>query len=360
MTNKLSLKGLPCVTINSQKLKYNIKSIQRMLAEHQINAHFDTKAIAAHESILSLMVDSGIENFADSSLENLRKIRPFAKSILLNRLPMLSEVKEIVQHVDISVNSELDTIFALSDAAVVEQKKHGIILLVELGDLSAGILAENLLDTVHQILNLRGIELKGIGFNLNTFSGVRTTIDKTQEFAELIRKIERRFEIDLDYISGGNSGTINLISKEDMPSEINHLTIGQAWLLGRESSYNYRISDLNQDVFSLHAEILENKRKASKPQGEIGSNYRGEEIDFADIGTIRRIILAIGAQDVDVSGIIPKEKGIDFIGSTLDYSIYNVSKYNRTLNIGDLVELNPNYSALNRLFNSDRVKKVLL
>lgn len=360
MAKKFLFKDLPCITINSQKLKYNIQTTQAMLTEFNLKAHFDTKGIAAHESILGLMVESGVENFADSSLENLRKIRPFAKSIMLNRLPMLSEIKQVVQEIDISLNSELETIFALSDAAVVEEKKHGVILLVELGDLSAGILPEDILDTVHQVLNLRGVELKGIAFTLNTFCGVRTTLDKLQVYAQLINEIESRFEIKLDYVSGGDSGTINLLANEEMPDEINHLILGPAWLLGKDSSYNHRIADLHQDVFTLHAEILENKRKTSKAQGEIGSNYRGEVLEIADLGSIRRIILALGAQDVDLSGIVPKEKNIDYIGSTLDYSVYNVSKYNRTLKIGDLIELTPNYSALNRLFNSQRVKKVLI
>ncbi len=360
IVSSYSFKRLPCITINKAKLKYNLQTLNEILESKGMNAHFSTQAIAAYEPIIKIMHEAGIQNFADSNLDNLIKVKPYAKSTLLNRIPMISEARKVVQTVDISLNSELKVIFALSDAAVVENKKHGVILSVELGDLAEGILPEDLIDTIHQILNLRGIDFKGIRFNLNTFAGVKTTLDKLQLFADLAKQIEQRFDLSCEFVSGGNSGAINLFDNEEFPAEINHLILSQAWLLGFDTSNQFRIADLHQDIFSLYAEIIENKRKESFPQGEIGYNYQLENREFEDIGNIRRIILALGAQDVDLNLIKPKEKGIDFIGSTLDYSIYNISEYNREVNVGDLIEFIPNYVSLNRLFNAKRITKVIM
>lgn len=359
MIKRNYLGSLPCVTIDRQKLQHNIQTISQILADRQVLAHFSTTGIAAYEPMIELMARSGVHNFADSSLDNLAVARPYADSLLLDRLPMISEVSRLVQEVDMSVNSELETIFAISDAAVVEGKRHGVILLLELGDLSDGVLADDLFDTVHQILNLRGVELKGIRCHLNSFSGTLATLDNLSRFAQLVTGLEERFEIQLDYVSAGGSATIPLLDDEEFPVKINHVVIGQAWLFGRESASQHRIGNLHQDVFSLLAEVVENKRKDSYPSGNLGFNYAGETLTFEDVGVIRRVILALGAQDVNLANLPTKEKGIDYIGSNLDYAIYNISKYNRKLEIGDAVEFTPDYVALNRLFNSPRINKVI-
>ncbi|MDI9489733.1 MAG: alanine/ornithine racemase family PLP-dependent enzyme [Clostridiaceae bacterium] len=360
MLGKGYIRSLPCITIDSKKLKYNLEEIQSLLTEHNLKAHYATQGICAFEPLIKLMAETGVRNFADSRLKNLLKVKPYAESTLLTRVPMISEARGIVNKVDISLNSELETIFALSDAAVVENKTHGVILQVELGDLGAGILPEDLLATVHQILNLRGVKLVGISISLNTFAGVITTLEKIQEFRELIKHVEARFGIELEFVTGGNSGTIGLLDSEEFPLEINHLILSEAWLFGRETSYGHRIGNLHQDIFELSGEIIENQRKPSMPDGEIGTNYKGEKLEFTDHGLIRRIILALGAQDIDFSGIKPQEKGIEYIESTLDYSVFDITKYNRDLEIGDQVDFSLNYSALNRAFTSEYVNKVLI
>ena len=109
----------------------------------------------------------------------------------------------------------------------------------------------------------------------------------------LVSQIESRFGIELEYVSGGNSGTIPILDSADFPSQVNHLVLGKAWLLGKETSYGYRIKDLHQDVFILNSEIIENQRKNSQPAEPIGNNYQDKILDFEDIGIIRRIILAL-------------------------------------------------------------------
>ena len=46
---------------------------------------------------------------------------------------------------------------------------------------------------------------------------------------------------------------------------INHLRVGEAFLIGRETSTAQRCSGLYEDVFTLRAEVVELRRKPSVP-----------------------------------------------------------------------------------------------
>ena len=84
----------------------------------------------------------------------------------LIRSPMISQVERVVAHADVSFNTEMEVIGKLSDAAYGSGRTHGIVLMVELGDLREGIMPEDLLSTVRETLRCRNIVLKGIGTNL--------------------------------------------------------------------------------------------------------------------------------------------------------------------------------------------------
>jgi len=60
-------------------------------------------------------------------------------SYMLLRLPALSGVDEVVESVDVSLNSELTVLAALSRAAVSRGRVHDVMLMVDLGDLREGI-----------------------------------------------------------------------------------------------------------------------------------------------------------------------------------------------------------------------------
>ena len=90
----------------------------------------------------------------------------------LIRTPMLSQVDRVVNSADISFNTELDVIRDLSSAAKKAKRTHGIVLMVELGDLREGIMPGDLEHTVRETLRLPNIALRGIGTNLACRSGV--------------------------------------------------------------------------------------------------------------------------------------------------------------------------------------------
>ncbi len=54
---------------------------------------------------------------------------------------MPSQVARVVEHADASCNTELEVVSALSSAAA--RRTHGVVLMVELGDLREGIMSGN-------------------------------------------------------------------------------------------------------------------------------------------------------------------------------------------------------------------------
>lgn len=350
----------PALLIDRIKFRENCELLVDYFKEHNKSFHAVTKCFCAYEPMLEIMAECGIRHFADSRLENFEAVARYADSTLLLRIPMISEAREVVRYCDMSLNSEWDTICALSDAALTQNKHHGVILMLELGDRREGVMPEDAETMIMQIMNLRGVNLVGLGANFNCYGGVIPDAGKMQRLAELAERTEQRYGVKLDYISGGNSGSLWLLDNGEMPEKVNHLRIGEALLLGRETSFGRRFAGLNQDVFTLRLEVIESKRKPSLPDGLVGLNALGEKQEFEDRGMIRRVILGIGAQDVNPDSLTPLLRGVRLLGNSSDHSIYDVTDVNRELRVGDFLDFSVNYSALNRLFTSRYVHKYLV
>lgn len=145
-----------------------------------------------------------------------------------------------------------------------------------------------------------------------------------------------------------------------LPEGINHLRIGEAYLLGRETSYGNRVGDLYTDVFTLRAQIIECRRKPSIPEGKLGVNAFGEVPTFEDKGMMKRAILGIGRQDTSCETLTPRERNVDFLGASSDHMICDVTHYVNDLELGDTLDFSCDYGALTRAFISPYVEKRLV
>ena len=61
---------------------------------------------------------------------------------LMLRIGMPQDAEDIVRFSDVSLESEKETILALQSAAQKFQKKHRVILMIDLGDLREGVFSE--------------------------------------------------------------------------------------------------------------------------------------------------------------------------------------------------------------------------
>lgn len=349
----------PSLTIDIQKLKENVDTVLEMSRNNSIpNITMVVKAFAGDETIVKALEDTSITCIGDSRIQNLKKYNGLRfKHKMLLRIPMLSEIPDVVRFADISLNSELETIEALNLEAKKQHTTHSILLMFDLGDLREGIFyKEKYLETVKKILTLENINLMGIGTNLTCYGGVVPSRLILNRLVKIKKNIESNLGIVLEVVSGGNSSSVTLYNKSRIPTEINHLRLGESILFGKETSYSTKIPGLHYNIYELKAEIIEIKEKPSYPDGEISINSFGEKPHIEDKGFMKRAILAIGKQDVILENLFPRDKHINIIGGSSDHLILDVTKCNYKL--GDIISFDINYPGLVHLMNSPYVEKI--
>lgn len=347
----------PALVTDLNKLKHNAQFLKNKCLEHGIEIMAVTKVFCGQPELAQAMIDAGVTKLADSRVSNLERMKDLTAEKILLRLPMISEAAKVVEFADISLNSELSTLKALSEAAIKQSKKHRVILMVDLGDLREGVLPENLMSLVKDVLELDGIEIDGLGVNLTCYGGVMPDSTNLNQLVELATAIETTFSIKLKWISGGNSSSLYLLDRNEMPKAINLLRLGEAIVLGRETAFGDVIEGTYTDVFTLEAEIIELKEKDSLPKGTIGMDAFGNHPTFEDKGRMLRAILAIGKQDVNPSALIPHDERIEVIGASSDHLLMDFTKAVGDYKVGDVVKFNLEYGALLNLWTSHYIHK---
>jgi predicted amino acid racemase len=175
--------------------------------------------------------------------------------------------------------------------------------------------------------------------------------------SELAGEIERNFGTQLQWTSGANSSGLNLIAAGRMPKRVNQARIGEAILLGRETTHRQPWPDTFQDAFSMHAEILELKRKPSMPVGERSEDAFGHLATFENRGEIERALVNIGREEINIEGLTPHDTRLKILGASSSYLIVDTSATAGALKVGDELSFAVNYGALLTAMTSEYVKK---
>jgi len=349
----------PRLQIDLDKIEHNARIITSLCARHGIAVTGVTKATCGDPAIASAMLRGGVVGIADSRLPNLQRLQAagIPGPLMALRLPALSAVDAVVRHSDLSLNSEWTVLEALSAAVQRHARPHEVILMVELGDLREGVRADELIPLAEQAAKLEGIRVVGVGTNLACLSGVVPSTAQMQRLVELAEAVEQALGVALRWVSAANSSGLELIAAGAMPVRVNHARIGEAILLGRETTHRRPWPDTFQDAFTLHAEILELRHKPSRPSGEQSEDAFGGHPAFENHGQILHALVNIGRQDVDVDGIRPLDPRLQTLAASSDYLALDVSAAAGELQVGDTVGFSLNYSALLAAMTSAYVNK---
>ncbi|MFO8050415.1 MAG: alanine/ornithine racemase family PLP-dependent enzyme [Thermoplasmatota archaeon] len=348
----------PRLLIDPGRIEENTRTIADIAADQNIEIAGVTKATCGDPEVASAMLRGGAATIAESRVKNLKRLRDngIEAPLMLLRTPMLSEVDDVVELADVSLNSEIRVMEALSEASLRRDRVHGVIPMVEMGEIREGMNIEELLPAVVRILDLKGLELRGIGMNLACLSGVIPTAEKMIMFDSVVESIEEETGERLKVVSGGNSANIPGLLERVPQGRTDQLRIGEGILLGLETVNRTPIPGTHQDAFVLEAEVIERKRKPSVPDGKLTQNAFGEMPTFEDKGIQERAICAVGRQDVIVEDLRPVDIDHEIIGSSSDHIVLDVGS--RGPGVGDIVKFTPRYGALVHLCTSPFVKKV--
>jgi ornithine racemase len=346
---------LPRIEIALSQIRHNARMLSEIYGQKGISLMGVSKATLGDPSIAQAMIQGGVKFIADSRLENIQKMKSagiVTQFVLLRTA--LSQAESIIRNVDISLNTELETVKELSHYANLHNNIHQIIIMVELGDLREGILTCNLSQFIKKTLDLPNIKIIGIGCNLTCYGGIKPDNQNMSELSRLADAIEQEFKINLEIISGGNSANYNWYTSTQKVGRINNLRLGESILLGCETVNGKGILGLHTSAFKLIAEVIESKEKPSLPFGEICRDAFGNVPTFLDRGIRRRVIIALGRQDVSVSGLRPN-KDMEILGSSSDHVVLDSN--NHDLKIGSEVKFNLDYGGLLSAMTSPFIKK---
>ena len=348
----------PRLEIDLGKIRHNARTLVERLAVYGISVTGVTKATLGSAEIAGAMLVAGVSGLGDSRIENIEAMRSFGvrAPMTLIRSPMLSQAERVVMQADVSFNTELEVISKLSSAARDGRRTHGIVLMVELGDLREGIMPADVEHTVRETLRFPNIALRGIGANLACRSGVSPDARNMAELSAIADSIESTFGLNLDIVSGGNSANLGLALSGAETGRINDLRLGEAILLGCDPLDRRPIDGLHTDAITLIAEVIESKVKPSLPWGEIAQTAFGATSPASDQGQLSQTILAIGRQDTDPDGLRSDQR-INILGASSDHLIVDSGRV--CMSIGAEIGFQLNYSALVRTMTSPFVAKVV-
>jgi predicted amino acid racemase len=349
----------PRLVIDLDKIEHNTRTIVGLCNQHGIEVTGVTKVTCGNPQVARAMLRGGVSSIADSRLENIQRLIEAGvdTEFMLLRLPALSRVDEVVDSVSVSMNSELVVLEALSTAAQQRGKLHEVILSVDLGDLREGIWPDDVIPFVREAARLPGIHIKGLGTNLACFAGVVPDEDNMKRLVELAAEVERCLDCKLECISGINSSGLELIAAGGMPTRVNHARIGEAIVLGRETTQRKPWPDTFQDAFVLEAEVLELKKKPSIPLGRRSEDAFGQRPEFEQRGEVLRALLNVGREDIDVEGLTPHDPGAVILGGSSGYLVVDVSAATGSIRVGDSLAFSLNYAALLAAMTSAYVYK---
>jgi len=335
----------PRIDVDLGKIRRNMQTLVERLGSRGISVTGVTKAVCGHPAIAQAMLDGGALRLADARVSNVQRLRAagMTGAITLIRTPMLSQADQVVQSCETSYNTELLVIAALAAAAIRTGSVHGIVLMVEMGDLRDGILPENLAGVAQQVLKMPGVALQGIGANFACLNGSTPTASQMADLCALADEIEGMCGPVLKIVSGGNSANLPLALGPHATGRVNDLRLGEAILLGVEPVSGAQIDGLHTDAFTLVAEVIEtNVKPLPVPLVLIDSAV--ELLCVVKTGDASaRMILAIGLQDTDIQGL-SMPVGCTLIGATSDHLVMGTP---RTLpSVGSEVRFQMNYNAL--------------
>ena len=352
------------VKLYKDRLKHNYQFLDNLFARRNIQWGVVSKLLCGNKAFIQELIDLGAREIHDSRISNLRVIKQLDADIqtVYIKPPAKRSITSVVEWADVSFNSELWTIQMLSEEAVRQDKKHKVIIMIEMGDLREGVLGEELLDFYGQVIRLPNIEISGIGTNLNCLHGVMPSQDKLIQLSLYKQLIEAKFDIRIPWVSGGTSVTVPLMLKNMRPMAVNHFRVGECLYFGNDLFTGELIEGMRPDVFKLFAEVIEVSEKPTVPIGVLGANVEGKTTDITDADfskTSLRAILDIGLLDIQPEYLEPDDEGIRVAEASSDMLVLDLENAASDYKVGDLISFKLKYMGALRLMNSDYISKVV-
>lgn len=340
----------------------NIYSVNAIMKQYGKEWSLVIKVLGGNHKILQRLIKEPIideiQSIASSYWQELQfvgKIRDSLRTMSIKPI-LCDQADRVVENADVSLNSAIESIVKLNEAAKQNKTKHKIIVMIELGDLREGLRREGLIPFYDAIASLSNINLIGMGANIGCMFGDLPSYDKLLQLVIYAQLIETRYDHPLSIISGGTSITLPLLSKGQVPPGINHFRIGEAVFLGTSPYDDKQFMNLNMDGFEFEANILEIFRRESLPKTKWSYLPKSQrDRDNEGEGGSYKALLDFGLIDVNPKNLIPYDESIALYGSSSDLSVYDCGANSSSYKVGDTIRFRMKYMGLAQLMNSKHI-----
>lgn len=352
----------PILRVHLDIMENNMRSIVTKCAGHGISVWGVTKGLSAPVELAARIAGTGVSALADSRIMNIRRMKeagikvPFA----LIRIPMRSELEDVIGLADYSLVSDTGTLAAMSGICESKKKEHKVLIMTDMGDLREGFWPDEADALAEELKKLSpALKIVGIGVNFGCASGVLPSRESLGRFVSFGETLESALGRRLDIFSGGAT-TRSLIALDDglFPPRVNNLRIGEGYLLGSDKSSGVIVPWLKQNTMEIEAELVEVRVKPTLPIGEVGRDAFGNVPVFEDRGKRLRGILAIGRQDVNIGGLTPLDQGVRIITASSDHLLVDIEDCTIRPKVGDVLRFHPDYPAMLSSSTSPYVTKI--
>jgi predicted amino acid racemase len=354
----------PRLVIDTAKLKVNAEKAIALCSRAGISVAGVVKVAAGDPKLAQVVADAGAAQIASSRLGQLMRIREAGvrAPLMLIRIPMLSEVTELVRVAGYSLNSDIDVLRALNDAAGAAGVIHKVILMIEIGDLREGVwLEEEYIAIAREIdSELKNLYLAGTGTNVGCYGSIVPTPEKLEELIAATERVENAVGREMDIVSGSASTAFTRVIDGTMPKRINHIRLGEAIFVNRDNEdlYGLKVDGTFRDVTTLEAEVVESRVKPSHPIGEIAYDAFRFRPSYEDRGDRKRAIIAVGKVDYGFPELLtPLDSGVTILGASSDHTLLDIEDAGRDIRAGDIMKFELDYGAVVFLNSSKDVVK---
>ena len=344
------------VTVDLVKVIANTRRVVDALGGREV--YGVTKVTCGAPEVARAMLAGGAAGIADSRTENIARMREAGVDAAFwsLRAPAPAGVEDVVRLVDVSLESEIDTVRALDVAARVLGTTHRIIAMVDLGDLREGMMPADLPAFLEAARELANIEVLGVGTSLTCYGAIVPDAGNLGELVALTQSAEASLGRRL-HVSGGMSSSLDALVEGILPERVDSLRIGESILLGVSTVTREPILDLHTDAVTVSAPVIECLVKPSMPRGTSAQDAFGGRPVFLDRGDRRRAILAMGRQDTVPEGLTPLDERVVVLGASSDHLVVDVHDLPEPPGLGDEIAFVPNYAATLAAFTSPYVEK---
>jgi ornithine racemase len=346
------------LSVDLRKIEENTRRIVEALPGVSVVAV--TKVTCGTPEIAHAMLAGGAVALGESRIENAARLRGagITAPIWLVRAPAPGVADDAVRVADVSVVSEVAVLEALDAAAARTGRRHGVLAMVEVGDLREGMIPEAVPAFLDRAAACANLDVIGVGASLTCYGAIVPDELNLGVLAEVAAAAEARLGRSL-VVSGGSSTSIDAVMHGRAPASIDNLRIGEAIVLGVDPATREQVPGLplHTDAVTVSAPVIECMVKPSRPIGTCAQDAFGNVPSFEDRGERRRAILALGRQDAPPEGLVPLDPRIVVLGASSDHLVLDVEDLPVAPEIGEAIAFLPGYSATLALFTSPYVDK---